>query len=82
MQLTTNQRYAPLTTIARIYEIPLATLKVRLCIANKSGIALPIRRRIGRQYFYDIVEFEKWLWDTANDLQRDYKHERRSEDER
>ncbi|MFQ3598754.1 MAG: hypothetical protein SNJ55_07025 [Chloroherpetonaceae bacterium] len=69
-----HHQYAPLTTLAKLYEIPVSTLKVRLCFANKSGIPLPPRRRIGRQFFYDVSEFERWLWETSKELQRDYQH--------
>jgi hypothetical protein len=70
---TYNLQYLPLSKIAEQIGIPHATLKIKLCLATQRGIPLPLRRRIGRQFFYDCIEFNVWLFENADNLKQSTK---------
>ncbi len=79
-QNSISRRYAPISQIATMFGLSASTLKIKLSCANKKGIPLPTRRRISKTYFYDVSEFEKWLWQNADALRRHYENGNNGDD--
>ncbi len=71
--MTPNQlEYLPLVKIAEALDMPITSLRIRLCTARKLGIALPESRRIGRKIFFRTADFLQWLWTHGENLNRKF----------
>ncbi len=74
-----QMKYATLEQLANEMFVSLSTLKIKLSTANRRGIALPARKRIGKQFLYDRIEFTNWLWANADDIRRKFEMKSKSE---
>jgi hypothetical protein len=66
----TEPQYATLKEIADKSGVAESTLKIKLTVATQKGIALPLRKRIGKQFLYDRQAFMNWLWEHADAIRR------------
>lgn len=66
----TEPQYLTLKEIADKSGVTESTLKVKLSFANRKGIALPSRKRIGKQFLYDKADLMRWLWEHADAIRR------------
>ncbi len=66
------EKYLPLRALSGLYGISVGSLKQLLHAAKRQGIPLPERRRIRRQFFYDRVAFNLWIWQHAAELKSDF----------
>ncbi len=70
---TVETRYATLSQLSAELKIPLATLRIKVCLAKQRGLEPPPRRRVGRCYLYDSRAFSLWLWENADALRRPFE---------
>ena len=63
--------YLPLSRLSEALDIPLPSLKARLYLAQKQGINLPLRKRIGKTFFYDAKAFCIWLYENSEALRQE-----------
>ncbi len=68
-----ERHYATLSQLASELNIPISTLRVKICLARRRGLEPPPRRRVGRSFIYDSRAFAAWLWDNAAALKREFK---------
>jgi len=66
------ERYLPLKHLSEIYNLSVPSLKILLHVAKQRGIELPVRKRVKRQYLYDRIAFNNWLWEHAEKLKVDF----------
>jgi hypothetical protein len=65
-------QFETLENAARAVGTNASSLKVRFWHAQKLGIALPERKRIGKRYIYHVQELQNWLIAHNDDLRRTY----------
>jgi len=64
--------YETIENAARAVGTNASSLKVRFWHAQKLGIALPERRRIGRRFVYHVQSLQDWLIANNDALRRTY----------
>ena len=66
--------YKPLDKIATHFGSKLSTVKYKLWAANKLGIPMPDRVKVGKGFLYDVQAFERWFVENADAL-RNFKQD-------
>jgi len=64
--------YETIENAARAVGTNSSSLKVRFWHAQKLGIPLPERKRIGKRFVYHVQELQNWLIANNDALRRTY----------